>query len=118
MFQYAEGYRTEPEGLSDEMRVRREKLFKLQDEDRDPYHITKFQRTHYSQEIKDNYDALENQTVRVAGRIMAKRVQGKAGFMDLMDDRGRIQLYVSINELGAETMARVNQALARFTEAL
>ena len=107
MFQYAEGYRTEPEGLSDEMRVRREKLFKLQDEDRDPYHITKFQRTHYSQEIKDNYDALENQTVRVAGRIMAKRVQGKAGFMDLMDDRGRIQLYVSINELGAETMARV-----------
>ena len=107
MSQYAEGYRAEPAGLSDEMRVRREKLFRLQDEERDPYQINKFERDHYSQEIRDNYDALENQTVRVAGRIMAKRVQGKAGFMDLMDDRGRIQLYVSINELGAETMARV-----------
>ncbi len=107
MFRYAEGYRDEPEGLSDEMRVRREKLFKLQDEQRDPYQITKFQRTHYSREIKDDYDALENQTVRVAGRVMAKRVQGKAGFMDLADDRGRIQLYVSINDLGAETMADV-----------
>ena len=107
MTQYAEGYRSEPAGLSDEMRVRREKLFRLQDEGRDPYQINKFERDHYSQEIKDNYDALENQTVRVAGRIMAKRVQGKAGFMDLMDDRGRIQLYVSINELGAETMVQV-----------
>jgi len=107
MSQYAEGYRAEPAGLSDEMRVRREKLFRLQDEGRNPYQINKFERDHYSQEIKDNYDALENQTVRVAGRIMAKRVQGKAGFMDLMDDRGRIQLYVSINELGAETMAQV-----------
>ena len=107
MFQYAQGYRTEPEGLSDEMRVRREKLFKLQDEQQDPYQITKFERSHYSAEIKDNYDALENQTVRIAGRVMAKRVQGKAGFMDVMDERGRIQLYVSINELGAETMAAV-----------
>jgi lysyl-tRNA synthetase class 2 len=107
MFQYAPGYRKEPEGLSDEMRVRREKLFKLQDEQHDPYHITKFERTHYSTEIKDNYDELAEKTVRVAGRVMAKRVQGKAGFMDIRDDRGRIQLYVSINELGAETMAQV-----------
>ncbi len=107
MTQYPEGYRAEPAGLSDEMRVRREKLFRLQDEGRDPYQITKFQRDRYSREIKENYDALENRTVRVAGRIMAKRVQGKAGFMDLMDDQGRIQLYVSINELGAETMAQV-----------
>ena len=100
MFDYAEGYRAEPEGLSDEMRVRREKLFRMQDEQRDPYQITKFGRTHYSADIRENYDALENQTVRIAGRIMAKRVQGKAGFMDVQDDRGRIQLYVSINELG------------------
>ena len=107
MAQYPEGYRAEPAGLSDEMRVRREKLFRMQDEGRDPYQITKFERDHYSREIKDNYDALENQTVRVAGRVMAKRVQGKAGFMDLMDDQGRIQLYVSINELGAETLAQV-----------
>ncbi len=107
MFQYAEGYRDMPEGLSDEMRVRREKLYKLQDQDKDPYHITKYTRTHYSQEIKDNYDALEETTVSVAGRIMAKRLQGKAGFMDLMDDKGRIQLFVSINELGAEALAEV-----------
>ncbi len=107
MFQYAEGYRTMPEGMSDEMRVRREKLFKLQDRDCDPYHITKFTRTHYSEEIKANYDTLEETTVSVAGRIMAKRLQGKAGFIDLMDDQGRIQLFVSINELGAENLAEV-----------
>ncbi|MCC8357209.1 MAG: lysine--tRNA ligase [Oscillospiraceae bacterium] len=107
MFQYAPGYRDEPEGLSDEMRVRREKLFKLQDAGRDPYQITKFTRTHYSAQVKDNYDSLENQTVCVAGRVMAKRVQGKAGFMDIQDDRGRLQLYVSINELGAEGLAEL-----------
>ncbi|MCD7749580.1 MAG: lysine--tRNA ligase [Oscillospiraceae bacterium] len=107
MFQYAPGYRDEPEGLSDEMRVRREKLFKLQDAGRDPYQITKFSRTHYSTQVKDNYDSLENQTVCVAGRVMAKRVQGKAGFMDIQDDRGRLQLYVSINELGAEGLAEL-----------
>ncbi len=107
MFQYASGYRTAPEGLSDEMLVRREKLFKLQDAERDPYQITKFTRTHFSSDIKDNYDALEGKQVCVAGRIMAKRVQGKAGFMDLQDDKGRIQLYVSVNELGPEGLADV-----------
>ncbi len=107
MFQYAPGYRTAPEGLSDEMLVRREKLFKLQDAERDPYQITKFTRTHFSADIKDNYDALEGKQVCVAGRIMAKRVQGKAGFMDLQDDKGRIQLYVSVNELGPEGLADV-----------
>ena len=100
MSNYPEGYRNEPTGLSDEMRVRREKLFKLQDEGRDPYHITRFERTHYSAEVKDGYDALEGKDVAVAGRIMAKRVHGKAGFIDLQDDRGRIQLYVSIDDLG------------------
>ncbi len=107
MSHYAPGYRDEPAGLSDEMRVRREKLFRLQDDQRDPYEITKFDRDHYSREIHDHYDALEGRTVRVAGRVMAKRVQGKAGFMDLMDDQGRIQLYVSVNELGPDTMAQV-----------
>ena len=107
MFQYAPGYRTAPEGLSDEMLVRREKLFKLQDAQQDPYQITKFTRSHFSREIKDNYDDLEGKQVQVAGRIMAKRVQGKAGFMDLQDDKGRIQLYVSVNELGPEGLAMV-----------
>ena len=107
MFQYAPGYRTAPEGLSDEMLVRREKLFKLQDAQQDPYQITKFTRTHFSSQIKDNYDEMEGKQVQVAGRIMAKRVQGKAGFMDLQDDKGRIQLYVSVNELGPEGLAMV-----------
>ena len=107
MYEYAPGYRTEPEGLSDEMRVRREKLYKLQDAGQDPYQITKFERTHFSSQIVENYDALAEHDVRVAGRIMAKRVQGKAGFMDLQDDRGRIQLYVSVNELGPEGLAMV-----------
>lgn len=107
MFQYAPGYRTEPEGLSDEMRVRREKLFKLQDADRDPYQITKFTRSHFSREIYDQFEILEEKDVQIAGRIMAKRVQGKAGFMDVQDDLGRIQLYVSVNELGPDGLAEV-----------
>ena len=107
MYEYAAGYRREPEGLSEEMRVRREKLYKLQDAGQDPYQITRFERSHFSTQIVENYDALTEQDVRVAGRIMAKRVQGKAGFMDLQDDRGRIQLYVSVNELGPEGLAAV-----------
>ena len=106
MIQRIEGYRQEPEGLSDEMRVRREKLFRLQDEQSDPYQITRYSRTHYSEDIRQNYDELEGKTVSVAGRVMAKRVQGKAGFMDIQDEQGRIQLYVSINELG-DQLARV-----------
>ena len=106
MANYAPGYRNEPAGLSDEMKVRREKLFKLQDENRDPYHITKFQRSHYSEQVKAAYEELEGKTVAVAGRIMAKRVHGKAGFLDIQDDKGRIQLYVSVDELG-ETLAEV-----------
>lgn len=102
MSNYPEGYRNEPAGLSDEMRVRREKLFDLQDRGRDPYHITKFERSHYSVEVTENFDTLEGKDVCVAGRVMAKRVHGKAGFIDIQDDKGRIQLYVSVNELGDE----------------
>ena len=106
MSTYAPGYRNEPAGLSDEMKVRREKLFKLQDDNRDPYHITKFTRSHYSEQVKADYEALAGKDVAVAGRIMAKRVHGKAGFLDIQDDQGRIQLYVSVDELG-EAMAEV-----------
>jgi lysyl-tRNA synthetase class 2 len=105
MSEYAEGYRNEPEGLSDEMRVRREKLFKLQDEGRDPYHITKYSRTHYSSEVKANFETLENQDVSVAGRIMAIRGHGKAAFVVIQDDRGQLQLYVRIDAVGTEAFA-------------
>ena len=85
------------------MKVRREKLQKLQDEGKNPFEITKFNRTHTSQEIKNNYEELEGKDVTVAGRIMAKRIMGKASFCHIQDSTGRIQSYVSINELGEES---------------
>lgn len=89
--------------LNQLMKVRREKLDKLRQEGKDPYKITKFNRTHTSQEIKDNYDELEGKDVTVAGRIMAKRIMGKASFCHIQDSTGKIQSYVSINELGEES---------------
>ncbi len=82
------------EDLSEILQVRREKLRALQEEGRDPFLITKFERTAWTQEIKDGFECLENQTVAVAGRVMAKRGMGKAIFADIQDDRGRIQLYI------------------------
>ena len=85
------------------MKVRREKLDKLKEEGKDPYRITKFNRTHLSQEIKDNYDELEGKDVTIAGRLMAKRIMGKASFCHIQDSTGKIQSYVSINDLGEES---------------
>ena len=85
------------------MKVRKEKLDKLKEEGKDPYKITKFNRTHTSQEIKDNYDELEGKDVTIAGRIMAKRIMGKASFCHIQDSTGKIQSYVSINDLGEES---------------
>ena len=85
------------------MKVRREKLDKLREEGKDPYKITKFNTTHTSEEIKDNYDELEGKDVTIAGRIMAKRIMGKASFCHIQDSEGKIQSYVSINELGEES---------------
>jgi len=85
------------------MKVRREKLEKLQAEGKNPFEITKFNKTHTSKQIIDNYDALEGKDVTVAGRIMAKRIMGKASFCHIQDGEGKIQSYVSINELGEES---------------
>ena len=85
------------------MKVRREKLDKLREEGKDPFAITKFNRTHTSKEIVDNFDKLEEKDVTVAGRIIAKRVMGKASFCHIQDGEGKIQSYVSINELGEES---------------
>ncbi len=89
--------------LNQLMLVRREKLDKLKSEGKNPYEITKFNRTHTSGEIKDNYDELEGKDVTIAGRIMAKRIMGKASFCHIQDSTGRIQSYVSINDLGEES---------------
>ena len=89
--------------LNQLMIVRRDKLNKLKEEGKDPYKITKFNRTHTSKEIIDNYDELEGKDVTIAGRIMAKRIMGKASFCHIQDSTGKIQSYVSINDLGEES---------------
>ena len=91
--------------LSEQRRVRREKLAALQAEGQDPFQQTRFDWDHTSAQIKDNYDAMEGQAVKVAGRLMSKRGMGKVSFCDLQDRDGRIQLFVKIDEVGAEAMA-------------
>ena len=85
--------------LSEILRVRREKLAALQSEGRDPFQETKFVVSHHAQEIKDQFDALENSAVTVAGRLMSKRGMGKVSFCDLQDKSGRIQLYARKDEM-------------------
>ena len=81
------------------LRIRRDKLKALQDEGRDPFTITKFDVTHHTQDIKDNFDAMEGQAVSVAGRLMSKRGMGKVSFCDLQDKTGRIQIYARKDEM-------------------
>ena len=85
------------------MQVRREKLEELQKEGKNPYEITKYDRTETSKQIKDNYETFDGKDVSVAGRIMAKRIMGKASFCTIQDATGTIQSYVSINDLGEES---------------
>ena len=83
--------------------IRKEKLEELRKQGKDPFKITKFNRTHTSEQIKENYEKLERKDVTVAGRIMAKRVMGKASFCHIQDMQGKIQSYVSLNDLGEES---------------
>ena len=91
---------------SDQVQVRREKLAALQAEGLDPFVQTKFHFDSYSADIKENFEAFEGKTVRLAGRLMSKRGMGKVSFCDLQDTMGRIQLFVKIDELGEEDFAR------------
>ena len=84
-------------------KVRREKLAELQAGGNDPFVITKYDQTHHSQEIKDNFEELEGKTVSVAGRIMSKRVMGKASFCNIQDLKGNIQSYVARDNIGEES---------------
>ena len=94
----------EPEvDMNQLLQIRRDKLSKLKEEGKDPFEITKFNRTHTSKEVVDNYDELEGKDVTVAGRLMAKRIMGKASFCHIQDGEGKIQSYVSINELGEDS---------------
>ena len=85
------------------MQVRREKLEELQNQGKDPFEITKFDRTNTAGEIKSNYEKFEQKDVTVAGRIIAKRIMGKASFCTIQDCDEKIQSYVSINDLGEES---------------
>lgn len=85
------------------MQVRMDKLKELQESGKDPFEITKYDRTEFSSEIKSNYENYEGKDVSVAGRIMAKRIMGKASFCTIQDSTGKIQSYVSINDLGEES---------------
>ena len=85
------------------MQVRREKLNNLIAEGKNPFEITKFNRTHTSQEVIEKYDELEGKDVTIAGRIIAKRIMGKASFCHIQDAEGKMQSYVSINDLGEES---------------
>jgi len=100
-----ENNQNQPQELNQILQVRRDKLAALQAAGKDPFEITKFDVSHHSQEIKDNYAELEDKTVTVAGRIMFKRVMGKASFCNVQDLEGRIQSYVARDSIGEEAYA-------------
>ena len=83
-------------------KVRREKLAELQESGRDPFVITKYNQTHHSVEVKENYEELEGKQVSIAGRMMSKRVMGKASFCNVQDLKGNIQSYVARDSIGEE----------------
>ena len=90
------------EDLNHVLQARRDKLAELQASGRDPFQITKYDQTHHSTEIKENYEELEGKEVSIAGRMMFKRVMGKASFCNIQDLKGRIQVYVDRDSVGVD----------------
>lgn len=93
----------EIQDLNEILKIRRTKLLELQQNNRDPFKIIKYDVTHSTTEIVDSFESYEGKPVSVAGRLMSKRGMGKASFCDLQDRDGKIQLYVKIDGVGAET---------------
>lgn len=93
---------TQEQDVKQLLKVRREKLADLQERGKDPFRITKFDVTHHSQDIKDHFESLEGKTVTIAGRMMSKRVMGKASFCNVQDLKGNIQSYVARDNIGEE----------------
>ena len=85
------------------VQVRMDKLKELTEKGKNPFEVTKYERTHTSKDVKENFDELNEKDVVVAGRIMGKRIMGKASFCHIQDMYGRLQSYVSINDLGEES---------------
>lgn len=90
------------QNLNELLRIRREKLAELQAQGNDPFVITKYDQTHHTADIKENFDTLEGADVSIAGRLMSKRVMGKASFCNVQDLKGNIQSYVARDSLGEE----------------
>ena len=90
------------EEISEQRQIRRDKLQELRDMGRDPFVQETYDVTAHSKDIKDNYEAMEEQEVALAGRIMSKRIMGKAAFFDIQDKQGRIQCYVKRDEIGTD----------------
>ena len=95
----------EEQDLSEILRIRREKLEALKSAGKNPFEKVKYDRTAYSQDIKDDYSKYEGQSVGIAGRLISKRIMGKASFAVILDGKGTIQSYLSINDLGDEYLA-------------
>lgn len=93
----------EEQDLSEILKVRRDKLKDFQDKDKDPFKIVKYDVQHSARQILDNFETMEGQVTSIAGRLMSKRGMGKAGFCDLQDRDGKIQLYVRKDEVGEES---------------
>ena len=93
----------EVQNLNELLQIRRDKLKELQDAGRDPFVITKYDVTHHSTDVKDNYDEMEGKDVSIAGRLMSKRVMGKASFCNVQDLKGSIQCYVARDAVGEES---------------
>ena len=95
----------EEEALQEQVKVRREKLAAMQQAGKNPYEVTRFDWDTTNKEIRDNFETLEGKTVRIAGRMMSRRVMGKASFLDLQDTTGRLQVYVRRDDVGEEDYA-------------
>ncbi|MDD7734460.1 MAG: lysine--tRNA ligase, partial [Firmicutes bacterium] len=95
----------EEQNLNQLLQIRREKLAALQEAGKDPFQITKFAVTHHSTDIKENFEELENKHVAIAGRMMSKRVMGKASFCNIQDKPGNIQVYVARDSIGTDEYA-------------
>ncbi len=97
--------KVQEQDLNQLLKVRREKLANLQEANKDPFQITKYDVTHHSTEVKENFETLQGSIVRIAGRMMSKRVMGKASFCNVQDKPGNIQVYVARDSIGEESYA-------------
>lgn len=96
------------ENLNEMLVMRREKLQELMDKGENPYEVETYDVTHHAQGIIDNFDELEDTTVRVAGRIMSRRGHGKVNFMDLQDSTNRVQIFARLNTMGEEAFEKLS----------